>query len=535
MLAACLLTAAIPASGAEIMVPATGAEIMEGFGPVHHPITTSSPEAQKFFDQGLALAYGFNHEEAIRSFERAAALDPKAAMPLWGIALALGPNINLDVDPEREKKAFDAAQSAAALAASAPEREQAYVRAVARRYTDDPKGDLKARAEDYAKAMGDLSRKYPDDLDAATLYAESLMDLRPWKLWKPDGSPEPGTEEIVSVLESVLKRDPSHLGANHYYIHAVEASSHPERALASAGRLKTLAPASGHLVHMPAHIYMRTGDYAGAITANQRAADVDRAYIARTHAEGIYPLMYYNHNLQFLAAAAMMQGRRAEAQKAADELAGNTAPVAREMPMAEFVVPMPLFVELRFGDWDGALAAPDPGLPLAGAIRRFARAWSSAEKGDAAAADRESAAFADARKAVAPDAIWGNNSAADVLALAAATLDARRAEIGKSANALALWKQAVDLEDGLSYDEPPAWYYPVRESWGAALLRAGKPTEAEAIFRDDLRRNPRSPWSLAGLAASLDAQHRLEDARRAEAECRESAGGVDLSVFRPRR
>jgi tetratricopeptide (TPR) repeat protein len=285
---------------------------------------------------------------------------------------------------------------------------------------------------------------------------------------------------------------------------------------------------------MPAHVYMRTGDYAGAVTANQRAADVDRQYIARTHAEGVYPLMYYNHNLQFLAAAAMMQGKRAEAQKAADELAKNTAPLAREMPMAEFVVPMPLFVELRFGDWSAALAEPDPGLPLAGAIRRFARAWAFAEKGDPAAADTEAAAFAEARKAVPADAIWGNNGAADVLAVAAASLEARRAEIAKSADALSLWKKAVDLQDGLSYDEPPAWYRPLRESYGAALLRAGQAGEAEKVFRDDLRRNPKSPWSLARLVASLEAQKRSEDARRTDAEWREAAAGVDLAVFRPK-
>ncbi|HET9796014.1 MAG TPA: hypothetical protein VFS34_16305 [Thermoanaerobaculia bacterium] len=514
--------------------PARAQELFSGVGAVHHAIATSSPEAQKYFDQGLAFAYGFNHDEAIRSFEKAAALDPKAAMPLWGIALALGPNINLDVDPDHEKKAFDAARKALALAASAPEPERAYVRAVARRYTDDPKGNLKARAEDYAAAMKDLVERYPDDLDAATLYAESLMDLRPWKLWKPDGTPEPGTEEIVSVLESVLKRDPSHLGANHYFIHAVEASGHPERAIGSAKRLETLAPASGHLVHMPAHVYMRTGDYPGAIRANERAAEADRAYIARTHAEGVYPAMYYNHNLQFLAAAAMMQGKRADAQKAADELAKNAAPIAREMPMAEFVVPMPLFVELRFADWNAVLAEPDPGLPLAGAIRHFARAWAAAEKGDRAAADAEAAAFAQARRAVPPEATWGNNTGADALAVAAASLEARRAEIAGRGDALALWKKAVDLQDGLSYDEPPPWYRPLRESWGAALLRAGKAEEAEGVYRDDLRRNPKSPWSLAGLVASLEAQKRADDARGADAEWREAAAGVDAAVFRPK-
>ena len=517
-----------------ICAAAAAQELFPGVGNVHHPISTSSPEAQRFFDQGLDFLYGFNHDEAVRSFERAAALDAKAAMPLWGIALALGPNINLDVDPEHEKKAFDAAQKAVALAGNAPERERAYARAVARRYSSDPKADLPALAAGYAKAMGDLSRKYPDDLDAATLWAESLMDLRPWKLWKADGTPEPGTEQIVSILESVLARDPAHLGANHYYIHAVEASAHPERALSSAVRLETLAPASGHLVHMPAHIFMRTGNYAGAIAANERAAAADRAYIAKTRAEGIYPAMYYNHNLQFLAAAAMMQGKRAEAGKAADELAANAAPIAKEMPMAEFVVPMPLFVDLRFGDWDAALAAPDPGLPLAGAIRRFARSWACAEKGDRAAAEREAAAFAEARKAVAPDAIWGNNAASDVLALAAAALEARRSEIDRRGDALAAWKKAVALQDALAYDEPPAWYCPVRESWGSALLRAGKAAEAEAVYREDLRRNPRNPWSLAGLRASLEAQHRAEEARSAEAQLHEAAAGVETAVFRPR-
>jgi tetratricopeptide (TPR) repeat protein len=244
--------------------------------------------------------------------------------------------------------------------------------------------------------------------------------------------------------------------------------------------------------------------------------------------------MYYNHNLQFLAAAAMMQGKRAEAQKAADELAKNTTPLAREMPMAEFVVPMPLFVELRFGDWDGVLSEPDPGVPVAGAVRRFARAWAYAEKGDRTASDAEAAAFEQARKAAPPDAIWGNNGAADVLAVAAASLDARRAELAKSGDALPLWKKAVDLQDGLSYDEPPAWFYPIRESWGAALLRAGKAPEAESVFREDLRRNPKNPWSLAGLAASLQAQKRAADAHRVEAEWREAAAGVDRAVFRPK-
>src|SRR5262249_43528995 len=269
------------------------ATLVAGMGTLHHPIATTSAEAQKFFDQGLTFVYAFNHDEAIRSFRRAAELDPASPMPHWGIALALGPNINLDVDPERELAAYEEAQRAKALAAAAPAAERAYVDALVQRYSNDPRADLKILAVRYKDAMRDVVRRYPDDLDAAALYTESLMDLHPWQLWSADGKPTEGTEEIVAVLESVLKRDSMHIGANHYYIHAVEASKTPARALPSAKRLDPLVPAAGHLVHMPAHIYMRTGDYDAAVAANAKAADVDRKYIAETKAEGVYPLMYY--------------------------------------------------------------------------------------------------------------------------------------------------------------------------------------------------------------------------------------------------
>jgi len=269
--------------------------LMAGLGDHRHPIATAEPEAQRFFDQGLNLVFAFNHEEAVRSFARAAELDPKAAMPRWGIALALGPNINLDVDPARERAAYDAVQKALALARGAPAHERAYVEALARRYANaragDPPIDLKALAADYKNAMGEVVRRYPDDLDAATLYAESAMDLHPWQLWQANGAPTEGTEEIIAVLESVLKRDPLHPGANHYYVHAVEASPYPERALPSAARLETLVPGAGHLVHMPAHIYMRTGDYLRAAHANERAVEADRAYVAEGGHE-MYALMY---------------------------------------------------------------------------------------------------------------------------------------------------------------------------------------------------------------------------------------------------
>src|SRR6267378_4265020 len=278
--------------------------LMPDLGQHHHVISTKNSEAQRFFDQGLTLVFAFNHEEAARAFRRAAQLDPQSAMTFWGIALALGPCINLDIDPPHEKAAYEATQKALSLAPGATERERAYIQALAKRYSSAPNVDLRKLDAEYAKAMRELSLHYPDDLDAATLYAESLMDLHPWKLWSLDGLRTEGTEEILTVLESVLRRDPNHIGANHYYVHATEASPHPEWALASAKRLETLAPGAGHLVHMPAHTYMRVGDYAGAARSNAEAAEVDRGYLRESGTTGsMYDMMYYCHNLHFLAAS----------------------------------------------------------------------------------------------------------------------------------------------------------------------------------------------------------------------------------------
>src|SRR5262252_4885700 len=297
------------------------AVLIPGLGQLHHTISTKNPEAQQFFDQGLTLVFAFNHEEAARAFRRASELDPQSAMAFWGVALALGPCINLDVDPPHEQAAYEAVQKALLLAPAATEKERAYIQALAKRYSSDPKADLRKLDAEYASAMRDLSKHYPDDLDAATLYAESLMDLHPWKLWSLDGRPTEGTEEIVAVLESVLKRDPNHLGANHYYIHATEASPHPEWALPSARRLETLAPAAGHLVHMPTHTYWRVGDYSAAAQSNAVAADADRVYLRESGTTGsMYDMMYFCHNLHFLAASYSMGGNFAHAKEVADEL-----------------------------------------------------------------------------------------------------------------------------------------------------------------------------------------------------------------------
>ena len=503
--------------GAPAAPPARPVALFANLGSHRHPIATTSPEAQKFFDQGVVLLFGFNHEEAIRFFERAAELDPKAAMPHWGMALALGMNYN-DPQPaeERLKKAREEVEKALALSASGPANERAYVEALSKRYSADPAADKERLLRDYHAAMKALSEKYPDDLDAATLYAESGMNLRPWKLWRPDGTPEEGTVEILATLESVLKRDPMHPGANHYYIHAVEASPNPERALPSAERLKTLVPMAGHLVHMPAHIEMRTGDYVGAEKANAAAADVDRAYIRDTGASGLYPIMYYNHNVHFQSAAAAMAGRHVEAKKAADLLYSDVLPVVSLDPMLEGFLVQPVVVAVRFRKWDDLRAMPDPGanLPTTRAFWLWGRGVAAAESGDAKAAGKSAAELDAAVQTIPADRHFGAlNTVHDVLAVAAADLDARIAEARKDRKAaIAAWTKAVAAEDRLSYDEPASWQQPMRESLGAALLADGQPAEAEKVFRADLDRHPRNPRSLFGLAESLKAQGRTADA-----------------------
>ncbi len=509
-----VLLAVRSGAGAE---EASSALNLPGLGRHHHPILIHSVQGQRLFDQGLTLVFAFNHDEAIRSFRRAAALDTSAVMPLWGIALALGPNINLDVDPEREKAAVKAVRKAQKLAKGAPEIERAYVEALAKRYSDDPAADLTQLAVDYRNAMGELSRRYPDDLDAAVLYAEAIMNLRPWKLWTPEGQPEEGTEELVAVLESVLARDPEHIGANHYYIHAIEASPHPGRALPSAQRLEKLAPGAGHLVHMPAHVYMRTGDYAAAASANAAAARADEAYFKLAGANGVYPVLYYGHNLHFLAAAAGMAGRHADAKDAAERAAAHAVPLVAEMPMAEVLLPSPALVALRFQRYADVLKLPEPPdktPPAARAIWRYARGVALAATGDVAHAEEERRSFGEISRDVGADEMWGINRAGAVVVVAEAVLAARLAAAkGDREGAIALWQKAVEAEDRLAYDQPPGWYYPVRESLGAALFVAGQKEEAEKVFRDDLARNPRNPRSLLGLWESLKAQKKVTDAQ----------------------
>ena len=533
--ALCLTISAVAQNHAmEAPKPVT---MMTGLGDLHHPVSTKNAEAQQFFDQGLRLIYAFNHDEAARSFQKASELDPKLAMAYWGIAEAVGPNYNDPASEDRFKQAHGAIQKAVDLSSGAGDSECAYIAAMAKRFPADPKADLRKAAEDYRDAMREVVKNFPDDLDAATLFAESGMNLHPWGLWHPDGTPEVGTEEIVATLESVMKRDPNHLGAIHYYIHAVEASNSPERALAGANRLAALAPAAGHIVHMPAHVYIRTGDYALAVKTNQEAAEADRAYIKSSGVQGIYPMMYYSHNLHFIAMCSAMTGDYAEAKKAGDMLAVHVGPAVKDMPPLEGFMTIPMAVAVRFHKWDDILAmkAPDPEMKTAVGFWHFARGMALAGKGKTGEAEAEYKIVADAEKATPPDAIFNmpiNNKTKDILKIAENVLGAQVALAKKdNAAAVGMLRDAVALQDTLLYGEPPDWFFPVRESLGGALLLSGDAKGAEQVFREDLAKNPRNPRSLFGLHRALKAQDRNSDAWFVEREFRNAwKGGDDLRV-----
>jgi tetratricopeptide (TPR) repeat protein len=494
------------------------AALMTGLGDWRHPVSTQNAQAQAFFDQGLRLIYAFNHDEAARSFQRAAELDPKLAMAYWGIAEAVGPNYNDPASEDRFMQAHQAIEKAAGLAEGASESDQAYIAALSKRFPADPKSDLRAAAEEYRDAMREVSKKFPDDLDAATLFAEAGMNLHPWGLWHMDGSPEEGTEEIVATLESVMRREPNHLGAIHYYIHAVEASRSPERALAGANRLAQLAPAAGHIVHMPAHIYIRTGDYEAAVKTNQKAAQADQVYLAASKAQGIYPMMYYSHNLHFIAMCAAMNGNYAESRRGAQMLAANVGPHVKEMPALGGFMTVPLAVEVRFHKWNEILKAPQPdaSMQTATVFWHFARGLALAATGKLEEAEEEHRFVAEAEEKTPADAIFQmpiNNKTKDILKIAETVLGAKISQAKKENDtAISQLREAVAVQDGLKYDEPQDWFYPVREQLGAALLMGGDQAGAEQVFREDLERNPRNPRSLFGLEQALKAQGRTYDA-----------------------
>jgi tetratricopeptide (TPR) repeat protein len=508
--------------------------LLESLGSYHRAVTTTSPQAQRYFDQGLRLLFAFALEEAQLSFEAAARLDPACASCWWGVAMSLGPHINVAGMPDRTLAAHRAIAKALALAPRATAVEQALIAAAAKRSADPAPADKAGQAaldQAYAGAMGEVTRRFPGDLDAAALYAEALMDVHPWDYWTADGAPEPWTAEILATLEGVLRRDPGHPGANHYYIHAVEASPHPERAVAAAERLSNLMPGAAHLVHMPSHIYARLGRYADASAANRRAIAADRAFIERFHPQGFY-MMYAAHNHQFLWSTALMEGRGAEAlQQAREAAAMLPAEALRAMPGFDGGLEMPIWTLVRIGRFADALHEPPPLADLAYATASWhaARGIALAASGKPADAEAERHAVAAALEGIPADAPQGFNTSRTLLAVALPLLDGEIAAArGQRPAAAAKLREAVAAEDALRYDEPSDWYFPLRPRLAALLLAAGRAAEAQAVCEDDLRRHPENGWALAVLAESLRRQRKPADAQRAEQRLARAWAAADL-------
>ena len=524
-----------PATAAEPIAPR-----LEGLGDHHMTVTTDNPESQYFFNQGIRLTYGFNHSEALRSFKEAARLDPSNAMAYWGWALVLGPNLNLPMMPYVAEQAYAALQEAVRRADGVSEREQALIAALAERYAPVAPENRRALDEAYAKAMAEVAARFPDDDDVATLHAAALMNLSPWNYWRGDGAPggAGATETVLAQLEKVLARDPAHPGALHYHIHAVEAK-HPARGESSADRLRGLMPGAGHMVHMPSHIYMRLGRYEEAFEANRLASLADESYISQCQAQGIYPLTYYPHNLHFMVWAAMFQGRYAEA------LAGARK-VQEQVPkdengkvegVFETFMAQPLYVLVRFGRWDEVLAEPKPSSlnPFVTGVWHYARGVAYAQTGSRRKAQRELRVLDRHIAGLPEDYIIGFGTANTLLTIARSLLAGDVAMLrGRKAEAVAAYAKAVRLEDGLTYSEPPDWYFPTRHVLAWGLLEADLPKEAEAVLWQDLERNRDNAFAWKGLAAALAAQGQSGAAENASKAYEGAWGAADAPLTNSR-
>jgi len=516
-----------------------GATLLEGLGDYSFPVTSSHPEVQRWFDQGLMLTYGFNHDAAERTYLKATELDPDCAMCWWGAALVLGPHVNSGMDPANNQKAWQRLQRAIELAPRASEREQAFIRALSARYAENPPDDRRPLDEAYAQATGQLVAERPDDLDAAAFHAEALMDLQPWDYYDEQLQPKGNTAEIVSILESVMARDPDHAGALHLYVHAVEASSDPQRGAAAADRLRELIPGSGHLVHMPAHIYARVGRWHDAVIANQKAIEADDAYLAmcRGNVQGLYPLGYVPHNHHFLWFAASMGGASAIARDAALQTAArvNLPELMRQPGFAglQHYWMTPWFDRVRFGRWDEIVAEanPAPDLPYVTAIWHYAQAMAALRQARPEDAAKHYAALSTlaADPVMETLTVWDRYPLAHAVHIAERTVSAELAlSRGDHRTAITALREAVLIEDEIPYDEPPGWHAPVRQTLGVVLLAANQPTEAEAVYREELHRNPSNGWSLRGLAESLRAQKRDDEAAEAEQQLAAAWANADV-------
>ena len=504
------------ADPAQSLVQRAGAPLFEGMGEYHMSITTADSDAQRYFDQGMVLAFGFNHAESIRSFRAAQTLDPTCAMCFWGEALATGPNINVTSNgkaimaPAERASARAAIDQALALMDGVTPKEQDWIRALDQRYdgqADTPRDPLD-RA--WADALADMAARYPDDTTVASIYAEALMNTMPWDYWGPDGEAKPDTQAVIASLEAVMAADPNHPLALHLYIHALEASSNAAKAEAAADRLANLVPGSGHLVHMPSHIYFRVGRYQDSALANIRAAEVDEAYIAQCNAQGFYPALYYPHNIHFLWASATMQGQSALSVDSARRVVANVrVEQVEQFPTIQFFRTVPMLSLVRFARWQEILAEPEPYEPFAfaRAIWHYGRGVAHAALGDAGAALDELAAI-EALEPEVDEIFMGNvYPARDLLEIAKSLLRGEMAyRSGDAANAVLAFEEAVALQDALPYTEPPFWYYPTRQSLGAALLASDRDAEAQAVFEEDLEQYPMNGWSMFGLAEALRRQ-----------------------------
>jgi tetratricopeptide (TPR) repeat protein len=519
--------------------PRREAPLFNNLGDHQHSVTTRSATAQQYFNQGLILAFAFNHAESARAFQAAQRLDPDCAMCFWGEALALGPNINAPMFPEAVPRAWAAAQKAQELASLVTPREQAYIRALQARYREKPPEDRSGLDRDYRDAMRKLVQEYPDDLDAAALYAEAIMDTTAWNYWEPDGEPGPQTAELLRVLEDVLREAPNHPLALHLYIHAVEASGDPARGEAAADRLATLVPGAGHMVHMPAHIYMRVGRYADAADINARAAAADESYITQCRAQGFYPAAYYPHNVHFLWWAATAEGRADVAIGAAHKLTQLVTPdMVRQYAVVEPLLAVPQLALLQFGRWDALLAepAPLPEFPLASALAGYAQGMALTAKGDLPKAAQK----LEALRGIARTAKWDTYAvyqvpAEQIVEIAELLLDAElRLRAGDKGGGIERLRKAVARQDALPYMEPPYWDYSIRQSLGKTLLTVGLARDAEQVYREDLRRHPRNGWSLFGLEQALRAQGKTASADEVKRRFEQAWARADIKLVASR-
>lgn len=512
------------------------APLFEGMGNHHFDVSLKDTLAARYFDQGIMLAYGFNHKEAERSFRQVAQLEPEHPMAWWGVALVQGPNLNLPMLPEAIPVAWDALQKAQKLKTNGTQREQDYIDALAMRYAENPPEDRTTLDAAYADAMGKLAAKYPDDLDARVLYAEAMMDQHPWDFWTKSGLAQPWTPKILQTLENVLKRNPNHPMANHLYIHATEASPNPEKALPSAKRLGNAVPGAGHLVHMPAHTYIRVGMYHEGTLANERAVESDNEYIAQSNQQGIYPLGYIPHNHHFLWATATLEGRKKLSLEAANEtFARVDTAIMREpgMGLLQHYWTIPMYGNVRFGEWDEVLEYPQPAIDLLypRGVWHYSRgmAFVAKDQPEEAATELEKLKVIAANDSLKEVIIM--NHTYDLMQIATRVLEGEIAASQKQYDkAIAYLSEAINIEDGLRYNEPPDWFFPVRHNLGAVLIDAGKPREAEQVYRNDLKEFPQNGWALFGLHQSLVAQGRDTEAQEIQNQFMEAWQYADIEL-----